>query len=70
MNYEITLPFATMSYPGPSKTIEVLSSCLWFYHDVSIEDIMFFSYDTSNTFAFGLSSGTKMISKINGVSSS
>ena len=65
MNYEITLPLASVNYPGPSKSIRILSSCVWFYNRVNAGDTMFFCYDSPDTFAFGLSSGTKMISKIN-----
>ena len=65
MNYEITLPLASVNYPGPSKSIRILSSCVWFYNRVDAGDTMFFCYDSPDTFAFGLSSGTKMISKIN-----
>lgn len=66
MDYEITLPLiATINYPGPSKTIRILSSCVWSYHHVGTGDTTFFSYDSLNKFSFGLRSGTKMISTIN-----
>ena len=65
MNYDITLPLVNVKYPGPSKAKTYLSSCLWFYGRGS-GSTTFFTYDTTNTFAFGLSSGTLMDSTING----
>ena len=66
MNYQIDIPLMPVFYPGPSKTITMLSSCLWFHHSGGTEDTIFFAYDTLDTFAFGLRSGATIISKING----
>ena len=67
MNYDVTLPLANVSYPGISQTTDFLSSCLWFFGKGS-GNTKFFLYDTSSY--FGISSGTLMVSTINGFSSS
>ena len=51
--------------PGPSKTMSILSSCLWFKNDKDIEDTNFFLYDTLSTFAFGYDE-TNLLAAVNG----
>jgi hypothetical protein len=67
--YDITLPLAIVNYPGASKTMNFLSSCLWFYGNTGSENTRIFSYDALNSFVFGINSGTSLTSRIIGFSS-
>ena len=69
-NYDLSLPFPMVNYPGPSKTTTFLSSCLWFNNEgIQNTTLTFFTYDTLNKFAFGVHSGTLFVSTINNFSS-
>ena len=62
MDYSIA---TIVKCPGATKTMSILSSCLWFKNDKDIEDTNFFLYDTLSTFAFGYDE-TNMLAAVNG----
>ena len=61
MNYSIA---TTVSYPGPSKNMSILSSCLWFHDGKNMRDSKFFQYDNSGTFEFGYNSVTSLYAAV------
>ena len=56
----------TVSYPGPSTNMSILSSCLWFRNPNNITDSKFFVYDNSSTFAFGYNGYTSLYAAVMG----
>ena len=63
MSYSIA---TIVKCPGPSKTMSILSSCLWLKNDKDVENTnLFLVYDTSSTFTFGYGE-TKLLAAVNG----
>ncbi|XP_028405304.1 uncharacterized protein LOC114527808 [Dendronephthya gigantea] len=66
LNYEMTLPLSNeVNYPGPSKPMKFLSTCLWVKNGGNAQ---FFAYSASNTFSLRYTSLKELAFTLNSLS--